>query len=119
MKDSMSCRPLPPAQQHASPTSGPSPQHGTKGYDQSASVCCDQGGSQGCGVGAQPAPVAGRKKGIPGQEAYDKHLIAAPVARLNSVVEWHTRQAAVSAQTPQRSQRTGSSPFHAERRNTI
>src|SRR6266699_4611512 len=70
-------------------------------------------------VGAQPAPVADRKKGIPGQEAYDKHLIAAPIARLNSVVEWHTHQAAASAQTPQRSQRTGSSPFHAERRNTI
>jgi hypothetical protein len=58
------------------------------------------------------------KKGIPGQEAHDKHLIAAPIARRGGGVERHTRQAAASAQTPQRSQFAGSSPFHTERRNT-
>jgi hypothetical protein len=58
------------------------------------------------------------KKGTPGHEAPDKHLIAAHIARLNGIFERHTRKAAAQAQPPQRSQFAGSSPFHDERRNT-
>jgi hypothetical protein len=58
------------------------------------------------------------KKGMPEQEVHDQHLTAAPIARRGGVAERHTRKTAAYAQTPQRSQFAGSSPFHKERRNT-
>jgi hypothetical protein len=37
------------------------------------------------------------KKGIPGKEAPDKHLIAAPITRRGGVAERHTCKAAAQA----------------------
>jgi hypothetical protein len=82
------------ARQYTPATPAPSQQHGSTAMARLRALAVVKNAVKALGVVRNPQQWLAWKKCMLGQYVPDKHLIAAQIARLNGVVERHTRKTA-------------------------